>query len=340
LGCSSTDPDVKPPRGIACSRPTNDFCDACTRTPDACTAQRPIDACCVYVPAPARELTRGTHLSRNSASDPRVDLGCLRDPGKAETSRAVRVTGFVSAYRGGLDTKDVRIQIFREGPNGALGELVSEPYTTSSKDATSTEGCLFGPCVRRAFVYQAVPTETPLIVKTGNVRVGGGTWADRYEYNVVFRNAQVRDDGTVDYEAVAVDPNDVVTLGATAGGIYADPSMATLTGEVLDCGGVRLGGALVETSARHQGPMIYFGEKESDPVPDTQAAFAGYGTSRVGTFSALNVVPGTAARVSVVGKYEGETLLLGTQTVQMFPGAVTALSFRGRRPWHAGGGVN
>jgi hypothetical protein len=29
----------------------------------------------------------------------------------------------------------------------------------------------------------------------------------------------------------------------------------------------------------------------------------------------------------------GQTVLLGAHVIQTFPGAVTALSFRGRRPW-------
>lgn len=56
------------------------------------------------------------------------------------------------------------------------------------------------------------------------------------------------------------------------------------------------------------------------------------GTSKLGLFGALNFVTGTPIRLSAIGKYQGKTVLLGTHVVQVFPGAVTALSFRGRRP--------
>ena len=66
-------------------------------------------------------------------------------------------------------------------------------------------------------------------------------------------------------------------------------------------------------------------------VPDKSRG--ALGTSKLGLFGTLNLPTGQPIRISAVGKSSGQTVLLGTYTVQTFPGAVTALSFRGRRPW-------
>jgi hypothetical protein len=88
---------------------------------------------------------------------------------------------------------------------------------------------------------------------------------------------------------------------------------------------------MVDTDAPHEGDLFYFGDNESDPLPDTTRTARG--TSSLGLFGTLNVPTGQPIRISAVGKRGADTILVGTHTVQAFPGAVTALSLRGRRPW-------
>jgi hypothetical protein len=79
--------------------------------------------------------------------------------------------------------------------------------------------------------------------------------------------------------------------------------------------------------------MFYFSDDESDPLPDLERQTSDQGTSTLGLFGALNLATGTPTRVSATGVVNGQLTLLGTYVVQLFPGAVTALSLRGRRPF-------
>ncbi len=78
--------------------------------------------------------------------------------------------------------------------------------------------------------------------------------------------------------------------------------------------------------------MFYFTTDESNPLPSLEAG----DTSDLSLFGAMNLQPGMPIRVSAVGQdpsNAGQFLMLGTYVVQMYPGAVTAVSLRGRRPW-------
>ena len=104
-----------------------------------------------------------------------------------------------------------------------------------------------------------------------------------------------------------------------------------IAGEVHDCGDIRLAGATVDIDAAHEGDMFYFGDNEANPLPDKTRTSAG--TSKLGLFGTLNVTTGVPIRISALGIHDGQTVLLGTHTVQAFKGGVTALRLRGRRPW-------
>jgi len=133
------------------------------------------------------------------------------------------------------------------------------------------------------------------------------------------------------YQPAAVAATDVNTVASAAGGFTVKQDKGLLAGEVHDCGDVRLSGATVDTDVPHEGDMFYFGENEAEPLPDKSRG--ALGTSKLGLFGTLNLLTGQPIRVRALGKRGGATILLGTYTVQTFPGAVTALSFRGRRPW-------
>jgi hypothetical protein len=321
----------------------DDFCASCTvaanASPSSCKAPRTVNACCAFVVPPSQELSRGTGLERYSSNDPTIALGCLDDPGSLGTPKTVTLKGYVRLFSSGNDSAGVKVEIFKEGKDGALGEAVGTAVVTTNDDTKNPpltpkpdwlKKCPDGGCTFRAYEYKGVPTETPLIVKTSDAQ-GGQQWAALYDYNVFFANAVVKPGDVVDYDPQAVAATDINTVASAAGGFTVRADKGLLAGEVHDCGDVRLAGATVDTDVAHEGDMFYFGDNEADPLPDKSRG--GLGTSRLGLFGTLNLATGTPIRISAVGKYKGETVLLGTYTVQAFPGAVTALSFRGRRPW-------
>ena len=320
-----------------------DYCKSCTisasATPNTCHAPRTVNACCTYVQAPTQELVRGTGLNRSSSSDPTINLGCLDNPGEIGTPKTVTLKGFLRVFSSGGDSKGVKIEIFKEGKDGALGDAVGAAVVTTGDDAKNPpqmpkpewlKKCPDGGCTFRGFTYAGIPTETPLIVKTSDAG-DGSQWAQLYDYNVFFPNASASAANEVNYDPSAVAATDINTVASAAGGFTVSASKGLLAGEVHDCGDVRLSGATVDTDIAHEGDMFYFGENESDPLPDKSRG--SLGTSKLGLFGTLNLPTGQPIRISALGKQGGQTILLGTHTVQTFPGAVTALSFRGRRPW-------
>ncbi|HEY8073745.1 MAG TPA: hypothetical protein VIF62_06545 [Labilithrix sp.] len=307
---------------------------ASNATPSACTPARNVEACCTFVSAPTQDLQRGTGLQRYSSSDPTVDLGCLDNPGTVGTPQNVKLTGFVRLFSTGNDSTGVKVEVFKEGKDGALGDAVGS-YTTSMNDAiempkpTWLSKCPDGGCSFRAYSVDNVPTETPLVIRTSDA-TGGTQWAPLYDYNIYFKNGDVQSGG-VTYEASTVAATDLNTVASAAGGFTIRPDKGLLAGEVHDCGDVRLSFATVDTDVQHEGDMFYFSENEADPLPDTGRGHLG--TSKLGLFGALNIPTGTPIHISAIGNAGGKTMLLGYHTVQTYPGAVTALSFRGRRPW-------
>ncbi len=320
-----------------------DFCKSCTvaagAIPNTCRPPRTVNACCSYVQPPAQELVRGTGLNLHSSNDPTINLGCLDAPGELGTPKTVTLNGFLRVFSSGGDSAGVKIEIFKEGPNGALGEPVGSPVITTTDNTKNPplmpkpewlKKCPDGGCTFRGFSYAGIPTETPLIIKTSDAG-DGSSWAQFYDYNVFFANSAVATGDVVNYDPSAVAATDINTVASAAGGFTPSPDKGLIAGEVHDCGDVRLSGATVDTDVAHEGDMFYFGENESDPLPDQMRG--SLGTSKLGLFGTLNVPTGTPIRISALGKLNGQTILLGTYTVQTFPGAVTALSFRGRRPW-------
>jgi len=317
-----------------------EYCSSCTVSPkaqtQACKAPKVLNACCVFLPAPAGAITRGLNLRRYSGTDPTVNLGCLAAPAPLGTPQPVTVRGHVRLFSSGNDSENVRIEFFKEGPDGSLGDRVGEAVVTTADDTknpplveTWLKNCPANGCNLRAFEYKGVPTETPLIIKTSDAGAGS-QWAALYDYNVYFANTSVQD-GAVTYDPSVVAATDLNTVASSAGGFTISPSKGLLAGEVHDCGDVRLSQAFVDTDVAHEGEVFYFGDTESDPLPDKSRAKLG--TSSLGLFGMLNLEAGTPIRISAAGQHEGKTVLLGTYTVQVFPNAVTALSLRGRRPW-------
>ena len=116
----------------------NDYCKTCTMAanavPNTCRAPRVVNACCTYVQPPSGELVRGTGLNRNSSSSPTINLACLDNPGDVGTPQTVKLKGFVRVFSSGSDSAGVKIEVFKEGPNGTLGEIVGTPVVTTKDD--------------------------------------------------------------------------------------------------------------------------------------------------------------------------------------------------------------
>jgi hypothetical protein len=138
-------------------------------------------------------------------------------------------------------------------------------------------------------------------------------------------------DGVIEHDPSVVPATDLNTVASAAGGFSPSQEKGMLAGEVHDCGDVRLAGATVDIDAAHEGDMFYFGENEADPLPDKTRSSAG--TSKIGLFGTLNVTTGVPIRISAIGNYNGQTVLLATHAVQTLKGSVTSLRLRGRRPW-------
>ena len=318
-------------------------CAGCTTT-SSCTSAEPLQACCTWVAQPRDSLADGTGLHRYSTSNASAmpDLSCLGQTTTLGTPQTVTVTGFVWLFSSGEDSKGVQVDVFTENhpqtPDGSISATSIGTYTTSANDPidpvdTSWNSKCPNGCSYRQYTIQNVPTETPLVVRTSDA--GSSAWATVYDYNVYFKNSDVQG-GKVSYNATAAAGSAPSTVAGTLGRTVQG-GLGLLAGEVHDCADIRQFGATVETSPggssqSHQGPMFYFTEDEANPLPSLQAG----DTSHLGLFGALNLQPGTPIRVTAVGKdpaNAGQFLMLGTYVVQVYPGAVTALALRGRRPW-------
>ena len=312
-------------------------CTSCTLDA-ACTSAEPLDACCTWVAAPKDTLADGIGLHRYSTNVPTAvpDLSCLTQPATLGTPQTVTLTGFVWLFSSGQDSAGVRVDVYAENhpqsPDGSISATPLGTSTTSAMDPidpvdTSWNSKCPNGCSYRQYTIQNVPTETPLVIRTSDA--GSGSWATRYEYGLYFSNSVVQS-GQGSYDATAIAAPDLETIAGTIG-LTIEQGSGALLGEVHDCSDIRLFGAAVETNQSHQGPLFYFTDNESNPLPSLQAA----DTSHLGLFGALNMATGVPTRVTAVGRdpNAGQFLMLGTYVVQMYPGAVTALALQGRRSW-------
>jgi hypothetical protein len=347
LACSSSNTTAVPDGGTStgggsCDAPASvekdAYCETCTpaagAVPAACKAPRTVNACCTWVQPPSQALSRGTGLNRYSTNDPTIDLACLDAPAAQGAPQAITLKGHVRLFSSGGDSKGAKIEIFKQNDDGSLGDLVGAAVTSSDSDTdvkteTFLKKCPDGGCTLRSYEYAGVPTETRLIVKSSDA-ASSGQWADLYDYDIYFSNGDVAD-GSIEYEPSVVAATDINTVASAAGGFTVKQDKGLLAGEVHDCADIRLAGATVDIDAQHEADMFYFGENESDPLPDKSRG--ALGTSKLGLFGTLNVTTNVPIRISAIGKQGDQTILLGSTVVRTFPGAVTSLRLRGRRPW-------
>ncbi len=166
-GCSTSNPPIAGDGGAAggclADLQKKDFCSSCSApsnaNPTSCKPPRTVNACCTYVAPPTKELSRGTGLQRYSTTDPALNLACLDDPGALEPSKTVTLKGFVRLFSSGNDSAGVKLELFKEGPNGTVGERVGTAIETKNTDDVQTpkptwlKKCPEGGCSFRAYTF-------------------------------------------------------------------------------------------------------------------------------------------------------------------------------------------
>jgi len=310
--------------------PNSEFCASIATTPN-CTfvdGSYHTQVCGVPVRSPDTELARSTGVKEFGGSGP-PDLGCLDPasyPMKTGNSQMVTMKGVVKIFSHGCETKNVTITIYEADKGDLVMPAVSPSVTTSA--SCQTDGVAVpdpkGDCGTKYecnFTYPNVPTEKELVVLTE-----GDFWAPLYDYNIYIGNDEVT--GGVyqhDVRALATDDYSVIPQAAIGGNIT--PGNGALAGEVHDCGDVRLVGATVDVDVQKK-ILTYFTNDEDHPLPDLAAT----STSTLGLYAALDVPPGKAS-VAALGLVNGQVTTVGYQRVQVFPNAVTAVTFRGVRAY-------
>src|SRR5262249_38336875 len=129
-------------------------CPAVT-PPATCVDTRPVAACCTWAADPTLELVRAPsslHYNGQPSGQPTVELASTTTPPAKGTPQTVTLNGFVKVFLGGdADSTGVKIEVFQEGADGALGPLVGTAVTTdiSSQQRTNdwlancpTNGCI------------------------------------------------------------------------------------------------------------------------------------------------------------------------------------------------------
>lgn len=308
-----------------------------------------ISVCGVCVATPTQEIKRTNGWREYSGTgDP--DLSCF-DPASPALapldkagSKLVNMRGWVKIFANGPDSNFAKIEVFKEGPNGALGDKVGETVSDGTiahfaDDPAGIAGTKIEEITvqgqvdkvkRTLYPYElkgTIPTETPLIVRTSSQTTTAG-WLPLYDYNVVARNASLTAGGAFSADVRALGNDDYASILKAAYNRPPVGGQSAVAGEVHDCGDVRIQFATVGVSPNAGLGLFYLSDVEDNPLPSSGLR----STAGMGLYAAGALTPGTFT-VAALGMWKGETRTLGTYTVQTFPDAVTAVSFRGLRPW-------
>lgn len=312
--------------------------------------------CGVCVAAPTQEAKRTDGWKEYSGTGA-VDRSCFDAASPAlapldkANSKLVNMRGRVKIFANGPDSKGVKVEVYKEGVDGALGELVGTGQSVSdgtldAPTATFADGGAAGVeneeikvqgqverQIRKLYPFEikgTIPTETPLIVRTSGLTATAG-WLPLYDYNIVARNSALVGTGAnvaFAFNVRALGNDDYVSILKAAYNRLPDPGQSAIAGEVHDCGDVRIQFATVGVAPSAGLGLFYMTDIEDNPLPQSSLK----STAGMGLYAAGALNPGkyTVASLAKVG---GTTVSLGTYTVQTFPDAVTAVSFRGLRPW-------
>ena len=364
-GSAQTDPKTcivdkipgTPDGRCGCVRPENhEICPAGGPTID-CNANnvkdRNVEACGTFITlardpsGTPSEISRTTSTDEYAGTGP-VDLGCFQMSGwpKEAATKTVKMKGFARNFANGCDSKGSKIEVYtvkRGGADDGLpGDLVGKAVTIVDGPCNNDAACRLrvveGKCKigderkERAFVYEGVPTETELIVKSTSAD-GMNGFTTLYDY-VFIPNAVLKSDAGGDFwehDVRVVVTGDYTVIPTTAIGRQVTEGNGSVAGEIHDCGDVRVTGASVDISSK-RAYRGYFTDNEASPLPDPSRD--SLGTSTLGLYSTIDIAPGPA-RVSAVGVVGGKVVTLGYADVRVFPDAITAVTFRGFRPFQA-----
>lgn len=318
----------------------SDFCKAEAVTPNCQTLQK-VDknlVCGVPLPnPPTDELKRSSNVKEYAGSGA-PDLACFqaasypKKPDPATQKKTVKVQGVAKIFSNGCMSNDLQIEFYkvvRDGSSndGNLGDKVGSTVKTIA-DCTMTGtsiahmGCNNDTRFECPYEYDGVPEETDLVIKTF-----GATWAPLYDYNIYVPDAEVTG-GVWKHDVRALDASDYTLIPQVSPlGHPIAKGNGAIAGEVHDCGDVRLSHAVVDVSSE-RGVLTYFTSDEEKPLPDPNAS----STSILGLYAALDVAPGAVA-VGGVGRLNGKLEAVGYYRAWIFPDSVTAVTFRGVRPW-------
>lgn len=306
--------------------PGSEFCAGIATTPN-CSLVGPAfknQVCGVPVATPTQDLARSTNVNEFGGSGP-PDLGCF-DPAnypKGGTSQKVTMKGVVKIFSHGCESKNVTIEVYDAkdaGPGPVMGKAVSTVADCSTDGiAEDSDDC--GTRYLCNYTYPNVDSEKELVILTK-----GQFWAPLYDYNIYIPNAEIAN-GVWEHDVRALAQDDYTVIPQAAIGGPITPGHGAIAGEVHDCGDVRLNGATVDVEVQKR-TLTYFTSNEDHPLPDLAAS----STSILGLYSALDVAPGEAS-VAALGLVGGKITTLGYQRVKVFPDAVTAVTFRGVRPY-------
>jgi hypothetical protein len=355
-GCSSSSGSSSNPDGGSGSTAIDAFwCP--TATAGACGIKSSVCGVCVANPLDEAARTSGwVHSPEYSGSGP-VDRSCFDASSPAlapldkANSKTVNMRGWVKIFANGPDSKGVKVDVYKEGANGALGDLVGSGQSISdgtldAATATFADGGAAGMKIelitvqgqvekqqRKLYPFEikgGIPTETPLIVRTSGLTPTAG-WLPLYDYNIIARNTGLVGSGTnlaFNYDVRALGNDDYVSILKAAYNRLPDPGMSAIAGEVHDCGDVRIKNATVGVTPNAGLGLFYLTDIEDNPLPQSSLK----STAGMGLYAAGAMNPGSYT-VASLAKVNGKTVTMGTYTVQTFPDAVTAVSFRGLRPW-------
>lgn len=306
----------------------SEFCEKETKTID-CTlvglAERD-KVCGVAIREPMADLKRSSTVKEYAGAGA-VVYDCFTPdvyPDKPTTPITTQMSGTVKIFSNGCESKLVKIEVFKVGKDGALGEPVGTPLTTASECQTNGVATDIADCGTRYecnFIYGNVPTDTELVVKTS-----GPNWTDFYDYNLyIAKDAVLNGEWKHNLRALAADDYNAIAQAAIGGPITA--GNGAVAGEVHDCDDVRLENAIVAINQERK-ILTYFTSNEQHPLPDLMAT----GTSVLGIYAALDVAPGPVL-VAAVGKVDGKVVTMGHYQARVFPNSVSIVTFHGVQPF-------
>lgn len=337
-GCSSSTGNGGTPAPTSCSSlihaENQDFCKA-----DAipCTTPRAgskVEVCGVDIPAPTNDITRTTDTKEFFGSGP-PQVSCFNPPyPTAGTSQKVTVSGIAKLFAHGAASTGLAIEFWtvkRTGGanDGVLDQKVGATLTTPADCSTAatgvpvtvTSGGTTTTVYQCKYSYAEVPTDTELVILTQ-----GSGWAKLYDYNIYVPDSEVTA-GAWSHDVRALASDDYTTIAQAAIGHGITPGNGAIAGEVHDCGDVRLENATVDIDIQRK-LLVYFTPDEDNPLPDQTAT----ATSRLGLYAALDIPVGHVT-VAATGRLGGKDVALGFYHAQIYPDAVTAVTFRGLRPY-------